>query len=54
MTQTGEKYTKEIPKNIHHFPQFNYEPLVYLLKITKEEEEEKCDMKKYVRTKNYV
>ena len=54
VTQTGEKDAKEILENIHHFPQFNYEPSLYLLKITKEDEEKKCDVKKYVSTKNYV
>lgn len=54
VTQTGEKDAKEIPENIHHFPQFNYEPLLYLFKITKEEEKKKCDVKKYISTKNYV
>lgn len=54
MTHTGEKDAKEIPENIHHFPQFNYEPLLYLFKITKEEEKKKCDVKKYISTKNYV
>lgn len=40
-SRTGERDAKEIPKDIHHFPQFNYEPLSYLLKITKEKHEKK-------------
>lgn len=59
-SRTGERDAKEIPKDIHHFPQFNGKcglvlwAIIISVKNNQRRAWEKVYVKKYVGTKNYV